>query len=110
MSIGGIEAISGFTPLATPVVAAPAPTAAPSAAAKASGPDFGSMVLDGIDRLEGIQDRADGLAVQAATGNLPNIHDYTLAATEAETATKLTVAVRNKAIEAFSEIMRMQVG
>ncbi|MFC0223012.1 flagellar hook-basal body complex protein FliE [Nocardioides zeicaulis] len=108
MSIGGIESI-GFTPLATPVVAAPAP-AAPSAAAKAAAPDFGSMVLDGIDRLEGIQDRADGLAVRAATGNLPNIHDYTLAATEAETATKLTVAVRNKAIEAFSEIMRMQVG
>jgi flagellar hook-basal body complex protein FliE len=108
MSIGGIESI-GFTPLAAPVVAAPAPTA-PSAASGTQGVDFGSMVLDGIDRLEGIQDKADGLAVRAATGTLPNIHDYTLAATEAETATKLTVAVRNKAIEAFSEIMRMQVG
>ena len=89
MSIGGIEAISGFTPLAAPVVTAPAPAAAPAT----QGADFGSMVLDGIERLEGIQDSAD-----------------TLAATEAETATKLTVAVRNKAIEAFSEIMRMQVG
>lgn len=105
MSIGGIEAISGFTPLATPVVQAPA-TPAPSAA----GSDFGSMVIDGIERLEGLQDSADSLAVRAASGSLPNIHDYTLAATEAEVATKLTVAVRNKAIEAFSEIMRMQVG
>jgi flagellar hook-basal body complex protein FliE len=105
MSIGGIEAISGFTPLAAPVVQAPA---APAPAAQ--GPDFGSLVLDGIERLEGIQDSADTLAVRAATGTLPNIHDYTLAATEAETATKLTVALRNKAIEAFSEIMRMQVG
>lgn len=110
MSIGSIEGIGGigFTPLAAPVVpaaAAPAPTAT-------SGPggDFGSMVLDGIERLEGVQDTADRLAVRAASGDLPNIHDYTLAATEAETATKLTVAVRNKAIEAFSEIMRMQVG
>jgi flagellar hook-basal body complex protein FliE len=105
MSIGGIEAISGFTPLAAPVVqapAAPAPTA--------PGADFGSLVLDGIERLEGIQDSADTLAVRAASGTLPNIHDYTLAAAEAETATKLTVAVRNKAIEAFTEIMRMQVG
>ncbi|MDR7252841.1 flagellar hook-basal body complex protein FliE [Nocardioides sp. BE266] len=109
MSIGGIEAISGFTPLAAPVVQAPAPAAAP-ATQGVKGADFGSMVLDGIERLEGIQDHADTLAVRAATGTLPNIHDYTLAATEAETATKLTVAVRNKAIEAFSEIMRMQVG
>jgi flagellar hook-basal body complex protein FliE len=105
MSINGIEAIAGFTPLAAPVVQAPAP-----AAPAAPGADFGSLVLDGIERLEGLQDSADGLAVRAATGTLPNIHDYTLAAAEAETATKLTVAVRNKAIEAFSEIMRMQVG
>lgn len=104
MSIGGIEAISGFTPLAAPVVQAPA------APAPAAGADFGSLVLDGIERLEGIQDSADTLAVRAASGTLPNIHDYTLAAAEAETATKLTVAVRNKAIEAFTEIMRMQVG
>jgi len=104
MSIGGIEAISGFTPLAAPVVtpsAAPAPT---------GGTDFGSMVIDGLERLEGLQDSADTLAVRAASGTLPNIHDYTLAATEAEVATKLTVAVRNKAVEAFTEIMRMQVG
>ena len=106
MSVNGIEAI-GFTPLVAPVATPPA--AAPAAA---SGPnaDFGSMVLDGIERLEGIHDSADTLAVRAASGTLPNIHDYTLAATEAEVATKLTVAVRNKAIEAFTEIMRMQVG
>ena len=106
MSVSGIEAI-GFTPLVAPVATPPA--AAPAAA---SGPnaDFGSMVLDGIERLEGLQDSADSLAVRAASGTLPNIHDYTLAATEAEVATKLTVAVRNKAIEAFTEIMRMQVG
>jgi flagellar hook-basal body complex protein FliE len=104
MSVSGIEGIGGFTPLV-------APTATPAPAGP-TGPnqEFGSMVLDGIDRLEGIQDKADSLAVQAASGTLPNIHDYTLAAAEADVATKLTVAVRNKAIESFTEIMRMQVG
>ncbi|WP_183094878.1 flagellar hook-basal body complex protein FliE [Nocardioides stalactiti] len=75
----------------------------------ASGAEFGSLLLDGLDRLEGITDKADSLAVQAATGDLDNIHDYTIAASEAQVATQLTVAVRNKALEAFSEIMHMQV-
>ena len=110
MSVSGIEA-AGFTPYVAPQVGV---SGAP-AAAKPQGPtgpsaDFGNMVLDGISRLEGVQDKADALAVQAATGNLSNIHDYTLAATEAQVTTQLTVAVRNKAVEAFNEIMRMPIG
>jgi flagellar hook-basal body complex protein FliE len=87
------------------------PTLPPSVAPTdpAGGAEFGSLVLDGLDRLEGLTDRADSLAVDAATGKLENIHDYTIAASEASVATQLTVALRNKAVEAFNEIMRMQV-
>ena len=76
-----------------------------------SGPngDFADMVLDGLDRLQAVNNHADQLAVKAATGGLNNIHDYTIAATEAAVSTQLTAAVRNKALEAFNEIMRMQV-
>jgi flagellar hook-basal body complex protein FliE len=107
MSVSGIEA-AGFTPYVAPQVGvqgAPRPQGP-------SGPsgDFGNMVLDGLERLEGVQDRADSLAVQAATGTLSNIHDYTMAATEASVTTQLTVAVRNKAVEAFNDIMRMPIG
>jgi flagellar hook-basal body complex protein FliE len=107
MSISGIEGI-GFTPYVAPQVSTQLPT---QDAARATGPDheFGSMVLDGIDRLERVQDTSDQLAVKAATGDLNAIHDYTIAATEASVTTQLTVAVRNKAVEAFNEIMRMQV-
>ncbi|TIC83623.1 flagellar hook-basal body complex protein FliE [Nocardioides sp. GY 10113] len=80
-----------------------------TAASRANGAEFGDLVIDGIDRLEGLTDKADHLAVQAATGQLDNIHDYTIAASEAQVATQLTVALRNKALEAFNEIMRMQV-
>ena len=44
-----------------------------------------------------------------ATGNLTDIHNYTIAATEAQMMTDLTVAVRDRAVEAFNEIMRMQL-
>ncbi len=104
MSVSGIESV-GFTPYVAPNVG----TSGTASASRASGQEFGNLVLDGLDRLERLQDRSDGLAVQAATGDLGAIHDYTIAATEAGVATQLTVAVRNKAVEAFTEIMRMQV-
>jgi flagellar hook-basal body complex protein FliE len=120
MSVPGIEAI-GFTPYAAPKLATDPLNAAgasgvtaPRSVTGPAGPtgpgqEFGDLVLDGIDRLEAVQDRSDRLAVQAATGDLDSIHDYTLAATEAQVTTQLTVAVRNKALEAFNEIMRMPV-
>ena len=101
MSDPGVGSI-GFTPYV-------APTVSPSAPPATSGQEFGNLVLDGIDRLEQVQDKSDQLAVKAATGDLNAIHDYTIAATEANVTTQLTVAVRNKAVEAFNEIMRMQV-
>ncbi|MGA8257253.1 MAG: flagellar hook-basal body complex protein FliE [Nocardioides sp.] len=103
--LSGVLGAAGFTPLAPP-----AATPTTSAAGAASGPAFGDLVLDGLDRLDGVQRTADKLAVQAATGDLQNLHDYTIAATEAQVTTQVTVALRNKAVEAFTEIMRMQVG
>lgn len=91
-------------------------TALPSlpglASVKAAAPpaeDFSSMLLGGIDKLQGLHSTTDALAVQAATGDLQDISDYMIASTKSSVATEMTVAVRNKAVEAFTEIMRMQV-
>jgi flagellar hook-basal body complex protein FliE len=109
MSVSGIEA-AGFAPYVAPRVDAASATGGPQGPSgpQGAGLDFGSMVLDGIDRLEQVQHKSDTLAVQAATGDLQSIHDYTIAATQAAVTTQVTVAVRNKAVEAFTEIMRMQ--
>ena len=69
---------------------------------------FGDMVTGAVDDLQALHGTADALAVQAATGDLADVHEYTIAATQAELATQLTVAVRDKAVEAFNDIMRMQ--
>ena len=103
MSVSGIEALD-FTPYV-----APAANTAINSGGDAGSSGFADMLIDGIDRLQGVQAQADGLAVQAATGDLENLHDYTIAATEASVTTQMTVALRNKAVEAFTEIMRMQV-
>ena len=107
MSVSGIEAVGGFQPLLAPTVR---PTESTHGPQGPQGPQFGQMLANGIDGLEAMNDHTDNLAVQAATGDLGALHDYTIAATETSVATQLTVAVRNKAVEAFNEIMRMQVG
>jgi flagellar hook-basal body complex protein FliE len=108
MSVAGIESI--LPALGTTATAAPSPVDTTAATQGPAGPQFGQLLAQGIEGLEGLTDRSDGLAVKAATGDLGAIHDYTIAATETSVATQLTVAVRNKAVEAFNEIMRMQVG
>ena len=104
MIIPPLPALSGV--IGTAGVSAPLPAAAPSST---SGADFAQALEKGIDKLQELHRTSDDLAVQAATGSLTDVHDYMIAATEASVATELTVAVRNKAVEAFNDIMRMQV-
>ncbi len=75
----------------------------------ASGESFGAKLAGAVENLAATQATADRLAVDAALGKLTNIHDYMVAATEASLATELTVAVRNKAVDAFNQIMQMGV-
>ncbi|MER7002605.1 flagellar hook-basal body complex protein FliE [Dactylosporangium sp. NPDC000555] len=98
MTIDAIAPLPAVAPLAT----------ATDRSAETSGADFGAMVTQGLQKLQETQNVADDLAVEAATGRLTDVHDYIIAATEASLATSLTVAVRNRALEAFNEIMRMQ--
>ncbi len=73
------------------------------------GADFGESIGDAIRNLGDAEARADAAALQGATGDLSSVSDYMVAATEAQLITEVTVAVRNRAIESFNEIMRMQV-
>lgn len=86
-----------------------APTPPTQATQATDGSGFADVVAKGVENLQGLHAEADQLAVQAATGDLTDVHDYMIASNQASLATELTVAVRNKAVEAFNEIMRMQI-
>ena len=103
LSLSGTAEAAGLSGLPS----LPSLTTTPSV----TGPDeaFGGLVTANLQKLEGMHDTSDALAVQAATGDLQDIHDYMIASTQTSIATDLTIAVRNKAVEAFHEIMRMQV-
>jgi len=102
-----IMPVGGFTPGLAGVTGLPAMTSI--SAPSSTGEGFGQLVTDRLEMLQGLHKTSDKLAVQAATGDLQDIHDYMIASAESSVATELTVAVRNKAVEAFTEIMRMQV-
>jgi flagellar hook-basal body complex protein FliE len=103
MSISAIGAIGGVTG-----PSAITPVNGTNAASGAGGADFAGQLAKGLDSLQGMQSKSDDLAVKAATGSLTDVHDYMIASTEAQLATQLTVAVSNKAVAAFNDIMRMQ--
>jgi len=101
-AIGRIVAPTGVTPIKTDLA-----TPKVGGAADAGG-DFASKLAEGLQQVQGLQQKTNDLSVQAATGTLKDAHEYMIASAESGLATSLTVAVRNKAVEAFQEIMRMQ--
>ena len=61
-----------------------------------------------MDNLQQLQSTSNELAVSAVTGDLDDIHDATLAASRAQVTLELVATMRNKGVDAFNEIMRMQ--
>jgi flagellar hook-basal body complex protein FliE len=83
--------------------------AEPGVQAGAGTDGFASVLASTFDKLQSTQNAADTLGAQAATGDLKDVHDYIIARTEASLATEMVVTIKNKAVDAFNEIMRMPV-
>ena len=103
--INALSAVSGLSGISG-VSGASAPTAPDKPAGVDT--DFAGMLSKGLENVQASQAKADDLAVQVANGTLQDPAQYTMASTEAALGLQLTMAVRNKAVEAFQEIMRMQ--
>lgn len=111
-----IDAVNGVTTNAMTRAFAGATDAATGAAAvtgtsattDAGGAGFAASLGNAVDGLQQLQSDSKTLALKAVTGNLDDIHDATIAATRAQVTLELVSAVRNKGVDAFNEIMRMQ--
>ncbi len=89
--------------------ASPLPTTPSTSGTSGSGSGFGDLITKALDEVQSTQSTADQMAQQAATGQLTNVHDLTIATSEAQLAVQLTTAVRDKAVSAFTAIMQMPV-
>ncbi|WP_442600949.1 flagellar hook-basal body complex protein FliE [Paenibacillus sp. KN14-4R] len=70
---------------------------------------FGNMLNDALDKLSEQQHTVDKLNESFAKGELSDVHQLTIAAQTSAIALETTVQIRNKVIEAYQDIMRMQI-
>ncbi|WP_281887643.1 flagellar hook-basal body complex protein FliE [Paenibacillus sp. YYML68] len=70
---------------------------------------FGQFLNKAMDNLNMQQAGVDRLNQQFIKGETSDIHQLMIASEKASLGLELTVQVRNKVIEAYQEIMRMQI-
>lgn len=95
--------ISGIEPLDTSAIAA-----SWAAGPTTDGTSFARSLTGAVDDLRALQSTSNELSVAAVTGDLDDIHSAMIASTRASVTLELITAVRNKGVDAFTEIMRMQ--
>lgn len=74
--------------------------------------DFSSILdsmMNAVDETNTLQNQAEAAEIQFALGQSDNTHDLLVAQTKANVSLQYTVAVRDRLIEAYREIMQMQI-
>jgi len=61
-----------------------------------------------VDKVDSLQKDADASIKGLATGETTNIHDVTMKLEEAGVAFELMMEIRNKLLDAYQEVMKMQ--
>ena len=75
----------------------------------ASGGSFADSLKSAINEVNELQKVSDSKMQALATGENKNIPEVMLAVEKADIALKMLVQVRNKVIDAYQEVMKMQV-
>jgi flagellar hook-basal body complex protein FliE len=89
----------------TPSIGGSQPASAPGK----TGGGFGGMLSNALDNLNNLQQQATTASAQAATGQATNISSVVMEVEKASLSLQLATQVRNKAVDAYNELMRMQV-
>ncbi|MFP4697242.1 MAG: flagellar hook-basal body complex protein FliE [Eubacteriales bacterium] len=71
--------------------------------------DFYKSAMDKVNQTNDLEKNANKMALDFAAGKIDNIHDVMISQEKANIALQYTVEVRNKVLDAYNEIMRMQV-
>ena len=85
------------------------PVAPALAATTGSGEEFHNLLSQSISAVEQKQTAADAAVNRFLTGETEELHTAALAGQRAELSMELFLQVRNKVVQAYQEVMRMQM-
>lgn len=86
------------------------PAESAGAASAAGGPDFAQVLKGSIDKVNQTQQAADQMAEKLAAGDTTqNLHEVMVALQTASVSFQEMVQVRNKLVNAYQDIMNIQV-
>lgn len=71
--------------------------------------DFAGFLNDALQKVDALQKDSDQASADLVSGNIDDMHTAVIAMEKANLALSLTVEVRNKILDAYQEMMRMQI-
>ena len=73
------------------------------------GKTFSETLEDSLNQVNRLQSDADRAIEDLSTGKSQSIHETMLSVNKADIAFRMTMQIRNKIVEAYQEVLRMQV-
>lgn len=70
---------------------------------------FGDALVRSLEQLDGLQRAADRQSQALAAGQAQDVSQVVMEVERASLALQLAVQVRNRAVDAYTELMRMQI-
>jgi len=71
--------------------------------------EFSNILKKSLEEVNNLQNEADASIKNIAAGKMDNIQDAAIAIEKADVSLRLLTQIRNKAVDAYKQIMRMQV-
>jgi len=97
--VSSISSIQPIQPLSSSAGTAPATAA--------GGAGFSSSITNALDQVQQTQNTASQTEALAAAGQ-GSVSDALISSTQASLATQVTVALTNRAVSAFTDVMNLQ--
>ncbi|MBO8126742.1 MAG: flagellar hook-basal body complex protein FliE [Firmicutes bacterium] len=72
-------------------------------------PGFAGLLSDALKKVNELQHRRTQAELALATGGDISLHEVMVITEQARLALDLTLAIRNKVMDAYNEVMRMQI-
>ena len=102
-----MNALMGVAP-ATAGVLGSGQALLPAAGTSSAAAPFADLMTDAVGQVNQLQDQARTAITGLMTGSGVDVHQAMIATEKASMAFELSLAVRNKAVQAYKQVMSMQ--